>query len=177
MEIFNVQMEQLATSLIGDSCTFSCNTGYELQGSNSGICLANQSWSGGDPMCVLICPTPPNGQVFCNSGNNCTFSCDPGYMLEGSGSGICENTGNWNEGLPSCIPLNCTRSPDILVNGVIVIRSLSCRRQYQSQCNVSCDEGFTGNNVTYLCNVTSNSTMVDWVPRGGVDVMCERGLL
>ena len=40
-----------ATSLIGDTCTFSCNAGYELQGSNNGICLANQSWSGGDPIC------------------------------------------------------------------------------------------------------------------------------
>ena len=31
------------TSLIGDTCTFSCNAGYELQGSNNGTCLANQS--------------------------------------------------------------------------------------------------------------------------------------
>ena len=48
---------------------------------------------------------------------------------------------------------------------------------YQSQCTVSCDEGFTGDDVTYLCNVTSDPTMVDWVPIGGVGVMCERGLL
>ena len=48
---------------------------------------------------------------------------------------------------------------------------------YQSQCTVSCDEGFTGDDITYLCNVTSDPTMVDWVPIGGVDVMCERGLL
>ena len=41
-----------ATSLIGDTCTFSCNAGYELQGSNNGTCLANQSWSGGDPICA-----------------------------------------------------------------------------------------------------------------------------
>ena len=166
-----------ATSLIGESCTFSCNVGYELQGSNNGTCLANQSWSGGDPICVLICPSPLNGQVICNRGNNCTFSCDPGYMLEGSDSGICENTENWSEGLPSCVPLNCTRNPDILGNGVIYIQSLSCRRQYQLQCTVSCDEGFTGDDVMYLCNVTSGPTMVDWVPIGGVDVMCERGLL
>ena len=35
-----------------DTCTFSCNAGYELQGSNNGTCLANQSWSGGDPICA-----------------------------------------------------------------------------------------------------------------------------
>ena len=117
-----------ATSLIGDTCTFSCNAGYELQGSNNGTCLANQSWSGGDPI---------------------------------------------------CIPLNCTDRDDteILADGVTVLQSSSCELQYQSQCTISCDEGFTGDDVTYLCNVTSDPTMVNWVPIGGVDVMCERGLL
>ena len=109
--------------------------------------------------------------------DNCTFSCDPGYMLQGSvTSGTCENNGSWNAGLPSCVPLNCTVNRDILVDGVTFIRS-SCRRQYRSQCILLCDEGFTGNDVTYLCNVTSDPTMVDWVPIGGVHVMCERGLL
>ena len=32
------------------------------------------------------------------------------------------------------------------------------------QCTVSCIEGFTGDDVTYLCNVTSDPIMVDWVP-------------
>ena len=113
-----------ATSLIEDTCTFSCNAGYKLQGSNNGTCLANQSWSGGDPICV---------------------------------------------------PLNCT-SIGILSDNVVVL-SQSCELQYQSQCTVSCDEGFTGDDVTYLCNVTSDPTMVDWVQIGGEDVMCERGWL
>ena len=29
------------TSLIEDTCTFSCNVGYELQGPNNGTCLAD----------------------------------------------------------------------------------------------------------------------------------------
>ena len=130
---------------------------------------------------MIVCSAPLNGQVNCGSGlvnmglegDNCSFSCDPGYMLQGSvTSGTCENTGNWSGGLPSCVPLNCTVNlPD---NAIIVP---SCRLQYQSQCTVSCDEGFTGDNVTYLCNVTSDPTMVDWVPVGGVGVICERGLL
>ena len=98
-------------------------------------------------------------------------------MLQGSvTSGTCENTGSWSGGLPSCVPLNCARNPAILKYGVKVISSPSCSRRYQSKCIVSCDEGFTEDNVTYLCNITSDSTMVDWVPIGGVDVMCERGL-
>ena len=36
-----------------DYCTFSCNTDdFKLQGPDSGTCLANQSWSGGNPQCV-----------------------------------------------------------------------------------------------------------------------------
>ena len=110
------------TALFKDTCTFSCNAGYELQGSNNGTCLANQSWSGGDPICK---------------------------------------------------PLRCSNVTMVADN----IMSSSCDMIYQSQCTVSCDEGFTGDNVTYLCNVTSDSTMVNWVPIGGVDVMCERGML
>ena len=107
-----------------DTCTFSCNAGYELQGSNNGTCLANQSWSGG---------------------------------------------------LTSCVPLNCRNRSRMLPFGSMLLSS--CNLTYQSQCTVSCDEGFTGNDVTYLCNVTSHPTMVDWVPIGGVNVMCKKGLL
>ena len=106
-----------------DTCVFSCNAGYELQGSNNGTCLANQSWSGGDPICVT---------------------------------------------------LNCS---DVTMVADNILTSSSCNMTYQSQCTVSCDEGFTGDDVTYVCNVTSNPTMVDWVPIGGVGVMCERGSL
>ena len=114
-------------------------------------------------------------------GEDCIFSCDPGYMLQGSvTSGTCENTGSWSGGLPSCAPLNCTSTISVQMpplDIVFVSSSASCDITYQSQCTVSCDEGFTGDDVTYLCNVTSDPTMVDWVAIGGVDVTCERGLL
>ena len=132
---------------------------------------------------MIVCSAPLNGQVDCGSGlvniglegENCNFSCDPGYMLQGSvTSGTCENTGNWSEGLSSCVPLNCTED-NITMQATRQLTS--CDMTYQSQCTVSCDEGFTGDDVTYLCNVTSDPTMVDWISIGGVDVMCERGLL
>ena len=107
--------------MFGDYCTFSCNAGYELQGSSDGTCLADQSWSEGDPICELL-------------------RCSDVTML---------------------------------ADGIM---TSSCDMTYQSQCTVSCDEGFTGDDVTYLCNVTSDPTVVEWVPIGGVDVACERGL-
>ena len=120
---------------------------------------------------------PLNMQVDCReSTSDCTFSCDPGYMLQGSvTNGTCENTGSWSGGLPSCVPLNCSELP--VPANATVLQLPSCGLAYQSQCSVSSDEGFTGDDVTYLCNVTSDPTMIDWVPIGGVAIKCEQGLL
>ena len=86
-------------------------------------------------------------------GDNCTFSCDAGYMLQGSvTSGTCENNGNWSEGLPFCKPLNCSEDNLPIPANAKVLQLSSCGLAYQSQCTVSCDEGFTGDDVTYLCN-------------------------
>ena len=131
-----------------------------------------------------MCSAPLNGQVDCGSGSvnmglagdNCTFSCDPGYMLQGSvNSGICENNGSWSGGLPSCAPLSCNE--DNLPVPANARAPPSCDLAYQSQCTISCDEGFTGDDVTYLCNVTSDATMVGWMVISEMNVTCERGLL
>ena len=34
-----------------DACSFICNTGYELSGSDTRICQSDGSWSGSDDMC------------------------------------------------------------------------------------------------------------------------------
>ena len=97
-------------------CTFSCNAGYELQGPNNGTCLANQSWSGGDPICVALnCSTSSplnNSQLVLQSScdtqyqSTCTTVCVDGYTGVG-GSYTCvvtdENTNSvgWN-GSSSC---------------------------------------------------------------------------
>ena len=100
-------------------------------------------------------------------------------MLQGNvTSGTCENTESWSGGLPSCAPLNCSVDNLPVPANAFVLQLPSCGPAYQSQCTVSCDEGFTGDNVTYLCNVTSDHTMVDWVLVHGLGNMtCERGLL
>ena len=35
----------------GDTCNFTCNTGYELTSSDTRTCLSNGSWSGNDTVC------------------------------------------------------------------------------------------------------------------------------
>ena len=132
-----------------------------------------------------VCSASFNGQVNCGSGlvdtgleeDNCTFSCDPGYMLLGSIT--CENTGSWSGGLPSCVPLNCSEDDLPIPANATVLQLPSCGPAYQSQCTVSCDEGFTGDDVTYLCNVTIDLTVVEWVAINGTRLnhKCERGML
>ena len=111
----NLQCPKGATTAVfEDTCTFSCNAGYELQGSNNGTCLANQSWSGGDPICVALnCSTSPplnNSQLqsSCDTQyqSTCTTVCVDGYTGVG-GSYTCvvtdegTNSVGWN-GSTSC---------------------------------------------------------------------------
>ena len=131
---------------------------------------------------IVQCPSLMNGNLQCPNGvttgvfeDTCTFSCNAGYELQGSNNSRCLADQSWSGGLPSCVPLRC---PNVIVEPEnYVMQPSSCIRRYQSQCTVSCDEGFTGDDVTYLCNVTSDPTMVDWVPIDGTDISCERGLL
>ena len=102
------------TGVFGDTCTFSCNAGYELQGYNNGTCLANQSWSRGDPICVALnCSISPplnNSQLqsSCDTQyqSTCTTVCVDGYTGVG-GSYTCvvtdedTNSVGWN-GSTSC---------------------------------------------------------------------------
>ena len=34
-----------------DTCSFTCNTGYELTGNDTRTCQSNGSWSGSDDVC------------------------------------------------------------------------------------------------------------------------------
>ena len=36
----------------GDTCSFTCNIGYELTGSDSRTCQSNGNWSGTEAMCI-----------------------------------------------------------------------------------------------------------------------------
>ena len=252
-----------------ETCTFSCNPGYVLQGSSNRTCLANQSWSEGNPVClplncstllpvasgslvesscttqywstctvscdtgfigddvtylcnitndstlvdwvpigridvmcerglspkcmhcilcllllIVHCPDFNNGNIRCPNGSafgvfedTCIFFCSPGYEIRGPNNGTCLADQNWSRGLPLCIPLNCTDIPMSIINFEgIRPPPMSCSLAYQSQCTVSCVEGYTGVDVTYVCNVTNDPYQVSWVPIGGLDVVCERGL-
>jgi len=50
----------------GDTCSFTCNTGYELIGSDTRTCQSNGSWSGSDDVCRRgMCSVIVWNLIFC----------------------------------------------------------------------------------------------------------------
>ena len=112
--------------------TFSCDTGYTLNGGTTKTCESDGMWSGLDPVCQRkwngmwtfffectlfstgICSDLPlltNGMIFYSgtgSANKRTvdtvaiFSCDTGYTLNGGATKTCESDGMWSGLDPVC---------------------------------------------------------------------------
>ena len=130
---------------------------------------------------IVLCGTQANVNFNCLNETTagvfediCTFSCAAGYQLLGSNNGTCLANGSWSGGDPICVALNCSTSPPL---NNLQLQS-SCDTQYQSTCTVTCNEGYTRNdvvNITYLCNVTMGPNVVDWVVLDGA--ACQKGQL
>ncbi|XP_078573906.1 E-selectin-like [Branchiostoma floridae x Branchiostoma japonicum] len=144
-----------------DQVTFTCNTGYNLVGQTSLTCLASGTWSAIPPTCnpvpcpVLTAPTngartPPTGS---NSyPNTITFTCDSGYVLNGSPNTMCQADGSWTNPVPTCprrqcpvltAPTNGARTPSTGSN------------LYQEQITFTCNTGYDLSGVSPLtCQAT-----------------------
>ena len=88
----------------------------------------------------------------------CSFSCDPGYSLVGSMERTCQPNNSWSGSNTSCDILLCEelQSPS---NGFLV---LPCNREFQSVCNVTCEDGYyTEGPYTQGCEVSDNG-IVNW---------------
>ncbi|XP_036410475.1 P-selectin-like [Megalops cyprinoides] len=137
--------------LYGSSCSFSCADGHQLQGASSVICMASAQWSAETPICKAVpCPSvqpPQNGNVTYEDssgdllyGSNCSFSCDPGFILHGSEVMTCGKSGDWIGERPVCQAVQC-RPLQVPEGG-----SVNCSRPsedlfYNSSCSFSCADG------------------------------------
>ena len=139
----------------GSSVEFQCNTGYELTGNTSTFCHANGEWNTSLPYCTLIdCGdpgSPDNGEAIGTSytyNSIVMYSCDDGYVLNGSSSLICL-TGEWNASLPNCTLIDCgyPGSPN---NG----QAIGTNYTYNSTVMYSCDDGYILNGSSSLICLT-----------------------
>ena len=86
----------------GDTCSFTCNNGYELTGSTERTCQSDGSWSGSPVSCIIMeCPLSslPMNSMFTASCNNtyqsiCELQCQEGFTGTGDPSYMCEVLSN-----------------------------------------------------------------------------------
>ncbi|KAM9378961.1 P-selectin-like [Phaethornis superciliosus] len=153
----------------GSVCDFSCQVGFALEGSESLRCMATGTWTGDAPHCAAVrCSAlamPEMGHAACSHlhgdfafGSTCAFSCQVGFVLEGSESLRCMATGTWTGDAPHCRAISCPEL-DPPSRG-----ELNCSHQhgnftYSSLCTFSCEEGFIRMGAEVLqCAATGNWT-------------------
>ena len=85
-----------------DTCSFTCNTGYELTGSTERICQSDGSWSGSSVSCIIMeCSSsslPMNSMLAesCSSTyqSMCELQCQEGFTGTGDPSYVCDVLSN-----------------------------------------------------------------------------------
>ncbi|KAM9342652.1 complement receptor type 1-like [Pholidichthys leucotaenia] len=113
---------------VGDSMTFTCNQGFQLDGAQQITCGPTGQWQPEAPRCLpsseRSCDNPgdlPNGR-FVYEGNTYTGAkatavCNDGYTLKGPKYLICKETG-WTGGFPLCVEGEITCSTPTVANSV-----------------------------------------------------------
>ncbi|KRT86349.1 hypothetical protein AMK59_1061, partial [Oryctes borbonicus] len=94
----------------GDVVQFNCNTDYMMEGQPIIACQDNGRWSGPLPKCAQACSYPgttisgrmSSVKFYYKIGENITFSCDDGYLLNGAAMLKCMKNGKWSNAIPTC---------------------------------------------------------------------------
>ncbi|XP_060561266.1 sushi, von Willebrand factor type A, EGF and pentraxin domain-containing protein 1-like [Ruditapes philippinarum] len=141
--------------------TFECDIGFEMNGTNTSVCLANSTWSHVVPKCIIKdCKEPnktANGRtVKVNNGtkynDKLNYSCNPGYDLKGNDSAVCQDNAIWSVGPPECIIKDCG-NPNETIHGTII----KTGTEYNDNVTYSCNPGYeTTDAVFATCNTVGN---------------------
>uniref|UniRef100_A0ACB8F2Q0 Uncharacterized protein n=1 Tax=Sphaerodactylus townsendi TaxID=933632 RepID=A0ACB8F2Q0_9SAUR len=95
------------------SCVFSCDSGFELVGSEMLQCMAEGNWTRDMPICEAVsCPQLWNQEhmeINCSHpwdtfrySSTCYFRCADGYLLNGTSRMECQFDGHWSAEIPVC---------------------------------------------------------------------------
>ena len=112
------------------------------------------------------CPNlmrPQNGNINCTgpqvTDENCTFTCDLGYALYGTPFQQCLPDNTWSGEPVTCLIMSCPALTEPL-NGAII---LPCEYEFQSTCNLRCDDRFYSNDaLTQSCVLSTDNSYVKW---------------
>ncbi|XP_074858412.1 P-selectin isoform X2 [Carettochelys insculpta] len=134
------------------TCTFSCETGFVRHGLETLECTALGQWTGPTPRCEAVtCPVlaaPVRGQLHCSHFHGdftynsiCTFSCETGFMQNGSQMLECTALGQWTGRPPHCEAVTCP-APATPAHGRLNCSHWHGDFTYNSTCTFSCEMGF-----------------------------------
>ncbi|KAI8485001.1 hypothetical protein Bbelb_372470 [Branchiostoma belcheri] len=134
-----------------NSITFTCNSGYTLNGAATPTCQADGTWSSPVPTCQAVqCPAltaPANGVVSPTGAvsypNSVTFTCNSGYTLTGATSSSCRADGSWSNSVHTCTAVQCPARA-APANGVV---SPTGAVSYPNGATFTCNTGYTLNGV------------------------------
>ncbi|XP_061921980.1 sushi, von Willebrand factor type A, EGF and pentraxin domain-containing protein 1 isoform X1 [Entelurus aequoreus] len=98
----------------GSTVTYTCEEGYELEGDPVRQCLSGQLWTNDAPVCRPVsCGDPgpltngtAHGDAFVYP-EVLHYKCNPGFVIKGSDSIVCQADGKWNGQKPQCESVSC----------------------------------------------------------------------
>ncbi|XP_073447245.1 sushi, von Willebrand factor type A, EGF and pentraxin domain-containing protein 1 isoform X2 [Aquarana catesbeiana] len=149
------------SSLIAENAiSYSCETGYVMQGLSDLICTEEGQWSGLYPNCLLLsCGPPPELPNTFPTGDSYTYGsvieyrCQDGYIMDSNtATKTCLEDGSWSTEEILCIPRKCT----LQANAV----KLKADYDINKTITVDCKPGYT------LSGPSTSTCMTDgnWLP-------------
>ncbi|XP_064386204.1 uncharacterized protein LOC135334805 isoform X2 [Halichondria panicea] len=125
LAIANGIVDTSSGTTFGSTATYTCNTGYNIVGSEIRTCGASITsgptgvWSPAAPVCEIVncgsLDAPSNGAVDTSSGTTfmmtATYTCNTGYTLTGANTRTCGSGGMWSGSDPTCLQLLAVISP------------------------------------------------------------------
>ncbi|XP_063042299.1 sushi, von Willebrand factor type A, EGF and pentraxin domain-containing protein 1 isoform X3 [Engraulis encrasicolus] len=128
----------------GSEVLFSCQEGFQLEGSGRVTCTQDGTWDSPFPYCRALSCSPPavseNGDVSGTNytfGSKVTFSCNKGYLPKEPSESQCLSTLNWSRDPPACSPVTCGEPP-----AVDQAEFTLTGRDYLSRVAYTCTEGY-----------------------------------
>lgn len=148
----------LSDNYYNSKAYYYCDNDYVFANANFTRCLGNGSWSIGmycrrkgcqDPGTVPNSGKSPSSPPYL-VGVNISFTCDMGYVIQGSDYRTCLESGTWTNQQPSCVKVDCG-SPPLVTNG----NAAYTTTDYLSIANYSCRDTFSliGSNQS-ICQTT-----------------------
>ena len=157
-----------ATYTVGQTVTFTCDTGYNLSTpTNTLTCNTSRVWAGTTPVCSPVscgAPSTPAGQVQTGAGYTYTFSetvtraCSPGWVRSGGTSDAdlgttCGATGTWSTPAATCVRVSCGAVPSGGTAPTNSTFASSTGTTFESTATYTCNSGYTrfGASTTVMC--------------------------